>query len=266
MTEIASARSAAVFSVGQSLVGLSARQPGPGERLSRAVEGTADQAATSFLTREQVASREAEADSSRGASVAQLADRGLEKIEDRLDRLQELAQEAEDSSIGADRRAVINAEFDQLRGEIDDIVAETTFEGEGLLDATETVSFATGAGNEDSISFELLDATVDGLGLSAVTLDTSGDATTALAAVEAAQTQVVSARAGVDGTLASVQDRANLVAAQTEDLEAAQREAEDAEESQASAQELAEAVIANDQAAIRAQAGQKNLLLLDILA
>lgn len=265
MTEIAAAGSATVFNVGQSLVGLGLRQPGPGERLTRAVEGTADQAASAFLTREEVASREAEADSSRGASVAQLADRGLAQIEDRLDRLVELAREAEDSTIGTDRRAVLNAEFSQLRLEIDDIVADTSFDGEGLLDATETVSFATGTGNTDSIEFELLDATAAGLGLSSLTLDSSGDATTAQAAAEAALTQVESARANVGGTLASFQDRASLVANQTETLEAARDEIAAETEGQPSVQELAATVIAEDQAAIRAQASQKNLPLLGLL-
>lgn len=257
--------SATVFNAGQSLFAPGARQPGPGERLTRAIEGTADQAASSFLTREDVASREAEADSSRGASVAQLADRGLAQVEDRLDRLVELAREAEDSTIGDDRRATLNAEFSQLRDEIDDIVAETSFDGEGLLDATETVSFATGTGNTDSIEFELLDATADGLGLSALTLDSSGDATTARAAAEAALGQVESARANVGGTLASFQDRENLVTTQAETLEAAQREAAEEAEGPPSVQDLAATVIAEEQAAVRAQASQKNLPLLDLL-
>lgn len=71
-----------------------------------------------------------------GISVIEIADGTMSEIHDMLQRINELAVKASTGTLTDDDRKLIQEEVDQLKEEIDRIVAETEFNGQPLLDGT----------------------------------------------------------------------------------------------------------------------------------
>lgn len=71
-----------------------------------------------------------------GISVIEIADGTMSEIHDMLQRINELAVKASTGTVTDDDRRLIQEEVDQLKEEIDRIVAETEFNGQPLLDGT----------------------------------------------------------------------------------------------------------------------------------
>lgn len=137
-----------------------------------------------------------------GASLSQVAAKGLGEIADALTRMKELATEAEKTSYSRGERAIMNAEFDALRTEIDSIAARTKFNDIKVLEGS-SLAFKVGTGNasQDSITLSISAATVAGLdaGLAADTIDVASDASQALTDVTNAIDALSDIQASVDG-------------------------------------------------------------------
>jgi flagellin len=81
-----------------------------------------------------------------GISVAQTADGALVKVADSLQRMRELAVQARNSTNTTSDKDSLNKEFAQLQGEIQRVLAGTTFNGKHILGADATVmDFQVGA-------------------------------------------------------------------------------------------------------------------------
>ena len=137
-----------------------------------------------------------------GLSLLLAADSGLDEISDVLTRMEELATLASSTTLPRSRRerAILNAEFEELRAEIDQIVDRTEFNNIKVLNGTQ-LAFKVGTGNalEDGISVSLSAATVASLDASLAS-DTITDASSASQAL----TNVTSAIDAQKGIQASV--------------------------------------------------------------
>ncbi len=137
-----------------------------------------------------------------GASLLQIADAGLSDISDALIRMKELATEADTTSYSRGERAIMNAEFDQLRTEIDSIVDRTKFNDSKVLEGT-SLAFKVGTGNasQDSITLSIAAATVAGLdaGLTSDSIDNVSNASQALTDVTNAIDVLSGIQSSTDG-------------------------------------------------------------------
>lgn len=89
-------------------------------------------------------------------NVLAIAEGGLLNISDILIRMKELATQSANDTLGSAERNAINSEYLQLIEEIDDIVEETTFNNNRLLDGTFTGrSFQTGEETTSTLNFDL---------------------------------------------------------------------------------------------------------------
>jgi flagellin len=107
-----------------------------GSRVNRASD---DVAALSVATQLQsVASnlKQVSGNLAEASSLAQVADAGAEKIQEIAERLQTLASQAQSPTLNADNRAALNAQFQQLKAEIDRFADNTSFGGKKLLDGS----------------------------------------------------------------------------------------------------------------------------------
>lgn len=138
-----------------------------------------------------------------GASLLQVAATGLSEISDALTRMEELAEEAETSSYSRGERAIMNAEFDELRTEIDSIVDRTKFNNINVLDGID-LDFKVGTGNDDqdSITVSISAAAVADLDadLASDRIDDESSASDALTNVTNAIDVLGAIQASVDGT------------------------------------------------------------------
>src|SRR3546814_5409534 len=92
---------------------------------------------------------------SQGASVVQVADGGLARIGDVLQRMKALAAQSLSGVPTDTERGFIDAEFQQLKSEITDMASTTRFNGQSLLDgstaAEATASYFVGTAVSDTI-------------------------------------------------------------------------------------------------------------------
>ncbi len=125
-------------------------------------------------------------------NVLSIAEGGLLNISNILVTMKEKVTQAANDTLGSAERNAIKSELDQLTEEITDIVEETQFNKNVLLDGTYTGrSFQTGEGTTDTLRFDLIgNHTATGLGVDSAHVSnlifTHSGASIALANVDAA--------------------------------------------------------------------------------
>ena len=126
-----------------------------------------------------------------GISLAQTAEGALATMTDALQRMRELAVQAQNGSNGTSDRANLDNEYQQLSAEITRIATQTKFNGNAIVGAgAGSQTFQIGANNGDTL-------VVTTVAVSTVAGDvlTSGNASTALAAIDAKLDVITTSRA-----------------------------------------------------------------------
>ena len=126
-----------------------------------------------------------------GISLAQTAEGALSTVTDALQRMRELAVQAQNGSNGTTDRANLNTEYLQLSAEITRIAAQTKFNGTAIVGASAGAqTFQVGANNGDTLTITTTTvATVAG------DLTTAANASTAVAALDTALDTISTSRA-----------------------------------------------------------------------
>ena len=115
-----------------------------------------------------------------GISLAQTAEGALATVTDALQRMRELAVQAQNGSNGTSDRINLDAEYQALSAEITRIAAQTKFNGTAIIGASAGAqTFQVGANNGDTLTVTTTQVTT-------VTGDllTAGAASTAVAALD----------------------------------------------------------------------------------
>ncbi|MEO8312448.1 MAG: flagellin [Caldimonas sp.] len=116
-----------------------------------------------------------------GISLAQTAEGALATVTDALQRMRELAVQAQNGSNGTSDRANLDTEYQQLSQEITRLAAQTKFNGIAIIGGGAGAQvFQVGANNGDTLTI-----TTAAVATVAGDLTTSGNASTAVAAVDA---------------------------------------------------------------------------------
>ncbi|MEX6725809.1 flagellin [Parapedomonas caeni] len=206
-----------------------------GSRIQTASDDAAGLAIGTGLSADVAVLEQASVNAQHGEAVLQTADGALANISDILERMKSLAAQALSGAVGTTERAYIDAEYQQLLEEIDDITTSTTFNGTTLLDGTSDfatgtgVDFMVGTSSTDVITVELADVDTTALGISGGDVTDATNATTAMNALDAAIATVSSARANVGATLSRFEYRGDVIATSLENLEAAESTLMDAD-------------------------------------
>ncbi len=122
-----------------------------------------------------------------GINVAQTADSGLEIQQDAVQRIRDLSLQAANGTLSDDNRQALNAEVQQLLGQIDDVARDTQFNNQTLLDEDRTISLGT---ESDSLQVETRASTLQSLGLTGLDISTAEGAASALEAVDTASESI----------------------------------------------------------------------------
>lgn len=160
-----------------------------------------------------------------GAALLQVADRGLQDIDALLAKMKALAEDAAATAalttLSDGERAILNAEFDDLRAEIDRIAEDTEFDGIAVLKGTQLAfKVGTGGASADKITLSLAAATVAGLapGLASDDLTSAAGAAQAQADVGSAIDALADIRASVRAASVGFQGAARNLASGNEIL------------------------------------------------
>ncbi|MGF7534915.1 flagellin [Bacillus mexicanus] len=168
-----------------------------------------------------------------GVSLIQTAEGSMGTVSDILQRVRELSVQADNGTNSSTDLTSIQGEIDQLVKEIDHIAKNSTFNGKSLLASTQTVTLHISDKATDTISVSLYDIQSASLGnatdgyVSAIDVESTGGAQTAIKIVDAALNQI----SGYRGELGATQNRLgfisdNLTTAKT-NTEAAQSRIQD---------------------------------------
>ncbi|MBF0440725.1 MAG: flagellin FliC [Oligoflexales bacterium] len=182
-----------------------------GYRINKAGDDAAGLAISEKLRAKTRGLIQAQRNASDGISLIQVAEGGLDEVQNILVRLRELGVQAASDTIGNQERRYLNEEFLSLKDEIDRIANATEFNGTMLLDGTGgSLDFQINTGGMnllgvDRITFDAFksDVKASKLGLEETGVGTKVDAQRSLSLIDAAIENVSSIR----GDLGAIQNR-----------------------------------------------------------
>ncbi|NIA69473.1 flagellin [Pelagibius litoralis] len=202
-----------------------------GSRIVKASDDAAGLAIGTRLMADVTALTQAGINASQGASVVQVADGGLGRVGDVLQRMKALAAQSLSGVPTDTERAFIDAEYQQLALEITDIAGTTRFNGASLLNgatpaATQADYFVgTDVSDTISVTFSALAGSVAGftavlLGITG-SVGTSGAASASMVAIDRAIDLVSEARATAGALISRFEFRGQQIATSLENIDAA---------------------------------------------
>jgi flagellin len=164
--------------------------------------------------------------------VVQVADGGLARIGDVLQRMKALAAQSLSGVPTDTERGFIDAEYQQLLSEISDIANTTRFNGASLLDDTATAAAAAadyfvGTDVADVINVDFTGLSgVTGYNASSLSLDTTdvgsaANAAVAMSAIDTAIDTISEARATAGALISRFEFRGQQIATSLENIDAA---------------------------------------------
>lgn len=237
-----------------------------GKRINKASDDAAGLAIAKQLEAENASLGQASRNISDAVSQISIADGALQSSSDITIRLNELATQAANGSISDEQRAVLNQEFQSLKGELDRINETTTFNDNQVFGSTTTIQ--SGADGTSNSQTELSIGTVDssGLGLGSSDISTQAGAQAAITKTSTAIENIAENRGqigSVESRLASVYEN---VKTQQLNKEEARSRIEDADIAQSSSDLVAAKIRQSAGVASAAQALQQTGLVLKLLS
>ncbi len=143
-----------------------------------------------------------------GVSLVQTAEGGLSNSADILGRMRELAVQASDGTYSPEDRALLNREFGELMGSLDQVAESTHYNNVNLLDGSlsdGSMTFQVGANGaaDERLGVSIGDMSSEALGLSEININSVEGAAEALTAIDNAVNTVSETR----GDLGATQNR-----------------------------------------------------------
>jgi len=234
-----------------------------GSKLNKASDNVAALSIATQLQSEVSGLKQASGNLAQAASLTQVADGGAEKIQDLLDKMKELATQANAPTLSEDNRKQLNEQFQQLRAQIDRFAENTTFNSQKLLDGSQngakaiSVDSLLGEQTDDADTLEIQSLTSTSLLGKTLDISTGAGASDAVATLGDALNKVTSVRS----TIGSFQRSLDYAAANIDSVVANQQAAISELRDTDFAEGATESSMANIQrnAAIAVQAQAKNL-------
>ncbi|MEO1017338.1 MAG: flagellin [Pseudomonadota bacterium] len=121
-----------------------------GSRIVKASDDAASLAVGTKIKADVTALKQASVNAGQASSLLQVADGGISKVSDILQRMKALSVQAQSGSVTDNERAFLDREYQQLSTQIDDIAGQTRFNGSALLNGSngKTINFGTGAATD----------------------------------------------------------------------------------------------------------------------
>jgi len=196
-----------------------------GLRINSASDDAAGLAVRELMRSDIAVLRQGARNAQDAISMVQTGEAALQVDDNLLVRMKELAEQAATQSYSATQRQMMNAEFQEMAGEINRIAASTNFNGTNLLNsASGNLSIHVGTANTqyDKVTINLVDASTAGLGISTLNISTLDSAAAALTSLDSAIRMKDSARAAFGAKINRLQATISIINVQAENLQAAE--------------------------------------------
>ena len=196
-----------------------------------------------------------------GISLAQTAEGALSTVTDALQRMRELAVQAQNGSNGTTDRANLDTEYQQLSAEITRIAAQTKFNGIAIIGGgAGAQTFQVGANNGDTLTITTVAVTTVAGGVT-----TAAAASTAVAALDTALDTITTNRATYGAAISRFGMAINNLSITGENQNAAKGRIMDADFAQETANLSRAQILQQAGTAMVAQANQQPQLVMNLL-
>jgi len=200
-TNVVSLNSQRNLSMSQSSLAVSMERLSSGLRVNSSKDDAAGLAIATRMNAQIRGINVAVRNANDGISLAQTAEGALATVTDALQRMRELAIQAQNGSNGTTDRANLNTEYAQLSAEVTRIAAQTKFNGTAIVGAgAGAQTFQVGANNGDTLV-----VTTAGVTTVAGDLTTAANASTAVAALDSAMDTITTSRASYGAAMSRFQ-------------------------------------------------------------
>ncbi|WP_313731441.1 flagellin domain-containing protein [Pseudomonas sp.] len=209
-----------------------------------------------------------------GISIAQTAEGAMQEQTNILQRMRELAVQANNSSNSDKDRDALNKEFASMSDELTRIANSTQLNGKNLLNTTATMTFQVGSntGSENQISITLANLTATSLSVDSGSIAISGtDATiggsfsAAVDAIDTALQTINTNRAGLGAAQNRLTSTINNLQNINENAEAARGRVQDTDFAAETAQLTKQQTLQQASTSVLAQANQLPSAVLKLL-
>lgn len=151
-----------------------------GKRINSAFEDPAGYSLARSLESRQRGLNVALQNTKNANSIMNVAEGGYQNIMDIIQTIKEKATQAADFSLKSSQRTALDNQVKALIEEIDEIVDDTTFNGQKLINGTYAGSFHTGEAFDDELAVSLLDSDSAALTINTIDLTSQANAKTAI--------------------------------------------------------------------------------------
>ncbi|MGE1081061.1 flagellin domain-containing protein [Pseudomonas shirazensis] len=209
-----------------------------------------------------------------GISIAQTAEGAMQEQTNILQRMRELAVQANNSSNSADDRSALNKEFASMSDELTRIANSTQLNGKNLLNSGVTMTFQVGSnsGTDNQIKITLSDLTATTLKVDSGSIAISGtDAEinanfeSAISAIDAALQSINTTRADLGAVQNRLTSTVNNLQNINENAEAARGRVQDTDFAAETAQLTKQQTLQQASTSVLAQANQLPSAVLKLL-
>lgn len=244
-----------------------------GYRINKAGDDAAGLAISERLRAKIRGLQVAQRNANDGISLVQVAEGGLNEVQNILVRMRELGVQAASDTIGPHERTYLDNEYQALKSEVDRIANGTDFNGTNLLDGTGgTLDIQVNTGGEnilgvDRISYDAsrADVNTDKLGIADVSIGDKDGAQKSLAHIDGALDYISSLR----GDLGAMQNRListiNNIGISVENLGAANSRIMDVDIAEESAELTRNNILMQAGTSVLSQSNQVPKMALELL-
>lgn len=243
-----------------------------GYRINKASDDAAGLAISENLKAQIRGFRQANRNANDGISLVQVAEGGMSEVSNMLIRLRELAIQSASDTVSDKERVYIDIEYQQLKDEINRTANSTRFNGVGLINGEGGFyDFQVGTGNnefEDRITFDssVGNATLEGLGLTEITVIDKLGAQESLAFIDDAINSVNGARANYGALQSRLQSTAEYLGVAEENYSAANSRIRDTDMAAESSNLAKSSILQQAATSVLSQANTQQQLALKLLA
>jgi flagellin len=277
-SNISALRASAANGSASAALNVSMQRLSTGKRINSAKDDAAGLAIAASMSAQVRGMNQGIRNANDGISMAQTAEGALDEVSNMLQRIRELAVQKANSIYSSNDKSNITAEQDALAAQVSNILRNTQFNGQKLLNGTAgnagVVQIQAGANTNDAINMTFGDLTTDtaltnvmvlGDSSAATPTDSSVKTTATLEQFDAAIGRVANVRAGLGATQNRLQSAVNNLTSNVTNLTDARSRIEDTDFS-AETTALAKAQILNQAStAMLSQANQSQQGVLKLL-
>jgi flagellin len=239
-----------------------------GRRIAKASDDAAGLAISTRLQAQIRSLNQAGRNAADGIGLVQTAEGQLDSVAQVLTRARELAVQSANGTLQAIDKDSLQNEFGNILVQVDQIANSANFNGLSLLNASTTIRLQIGTGTvvgTDTLDISFVSILAAGLGISALNIGSTGNASAAITALDAALDVVSSQRARIGAAQNTLNGAVDAISNRAENLAAANSRILDVDLASETAELTKNNIIQQAGVAVLAQANQQPASALALL-